>query len=886
MSLIRPRRPALIPRALTLTALACAVGQVCAQVEPTSLEAVVVNGKALSTRQAIAEKRAQMVVSDGVSADEVGSIPDFGLGEALQRVPGVSMILNNGRGEAQFMTLRGFNPDYNSVQVDGIALPSTETTRRTVSLDVLPSSLIKQATIYKTFTPEMEGNAIGGIASLTTRSALDKPGVHVGGRADLSRWTNERRLHGATPSGQLDGTISSTFGPDEHFGALLSASYYRRDSSSLNSSVDSYSYFASPGAATNATKLNPARQDVDGTIAVPDRLRWLSYDNVRTRRGLFGKLDFDDREHWRAHVTAGAFQHLNDEDRRAQWLQNATTATARLTIDPAGGSVATGQSQSDYAKFDQNRQLHFVDAGAEFQPRQDQLVDATLNRGKGSYRQDARLYTFVAANSNALAYRYTLTTGHLPAFQTPDAIGDASTFTQTENTAQRETSTNRLTTFKLNFAQNLQDGSSGWGFKTGLHLRDLRQDYNFDETKYVPTAGAAITLAAVGAAPPAVTPYSGEGRALLLPDPVAAQAYFDAHPGQYVLASTNGQNSQQRDFAIQERIAAGYAMAVFRKTGWSGLLGLRYERTSLGVDTFTPTPANQTSIYSPSSSSRHYGDWLPSANVIADLTEQLRVRAGASVSLARPSYAQLGQNSNSVSGTTISQTLANPALAPRRSANLDLSAEWYWSRDTLLAVAVFNKDITGEIANLTSTQTNTISGTLYTVNTTQARNVGAASVTGAEFGFVATRFSSLPAPLNQFGASTNLTLLSMNPSTITMSDGRQRQMPSLMESPNMVLNASLLWGTGPLSAQLSYNRTGRTLISLSTSSAVQDVYYGSLGTVDAQLAYRPIGQMAVVLQAKNLTGARPRRVTGPSQGLLNQEIDNGRALFLGVTYAM
>ena len=159
-------------------------------------------------------------------------------------------------------------------------------------------------------------------------------------------------------------------------------------------------------------------------------------------------------------------------------------------------------------------------------------------------------------------------------------------------------------------------------------------------------------------------------------------------------------------------------------------------------------------------------------------------------------------------------------------------------------------------------------------------------MSGAEFGLVATRFSGLPAPLDQFCASANLTLLSMAPSNITMSDGRQRQMPSLMESPTATLNASLLWGTGPLSAQLSYNRTGRTLISLSTTAAAQDIYYGSLGTVDAQLAYRPVSGLTLLLQAKNLTGARPQRVTGPGQGLLNQQIDNGRALFLGVTYAM
>ena len=146
------------PLALSLLAFASvdSLAQTAASSEPaaSAVETVTITGKALSTRKAIADKRYEPVVSDGVSADDIGSIPDFGLGEALQRVPGVSMILNNGRGEAQFMTLRGFNPDYNSVLVDGVALPSTETTRRTVSFDVLPASLSKQVTVYKTFTPE------------------------------------------------------------------------------------------------------------------------------------------------------------------------------------------------------------------------------------------------------------------------------------------------------------------------------------------------------------------------------------------------------------------------------------------------------------------------------------------------------------------------------------------------------------------------------------------------------------------------------------------------------------------------------------------------------------------------------------------------------------
>lgn len=897
--LVHPRHSALrrhwpcAPFALTLLAFAATdtLAQSAPSAEPaaSAVDTVTVTGKALSTRKAIADKRSERVISDGVSADDIGSIPDFGLGEALQRVPGVSMILNNGRGEAQFMTLRGFNPDYNSVLVDGVALPSTETTRRTVSFDVLPASLGKQVTVYKTFTPEMDGNAIGGITDLHTRSAFDQLGFHLSGRSDLADWQNKRKLHGTTPSGQLEGTISNTFGADNSFGALLSASYYRRDSSSLNTSVDSYSYFSSTGNLTNAAKLTQATQNVDAAIAMPDRLRWLSYDNIRQRKALFSKLEFDDHQAFRAHLSGGFFQHLNDEDRRAQWIQNTTASASAVTLaTPTSGSVASGQSQSDYAKYDQNRRIRYGEAGVEFEPRADQLIDFTVNRAIGSYRQDAHLYTFASADSAKLAYNYSYVPGDVPSFTpvNPSFLLNPANYSQTENTVQRETSTNAITTLKLDFAQNLQDGARGWGYKAGLQARNLTQNYNYDENKLIPKSGTTILMSTVGAAPFVVNPYDSGGRPLLLPEPNAAAAYFQANPGSYVAASTNTQNSTQKDFGIREDIHAGYALTAYRAASWSSIFGLRYERTRQDVNTYVASPANQTNLYVPSATSRVYSNTLPSWNLSVDLSQALRLRAAASETVARATYSQLGQNSSSVSGTTISQTLANPQLAPRKSTNLDLSLEWYWSRDSLLSAALFHKAIRDEIANLTSTQTSTIGTTNYTLKATQAQNVGDAAVNGIELGLLATRFSALPWPFNQFGATFNLTLLDMTPSLITMGNGARRRMPSLMESPKSMMNTSLMWGNGPVGAQLSYNRTGKTLITLSTTNSAQDVYYAALGTFDAQLSYRFSQRLGFLVQGKNLTDTKPTRVTGPNQGLLNQQIENGRAFFVGTTYAM
>ncbi|WP_375575055.1 TonB-dependent receptor [Paracidovorax oryzae] len=854
----------------------------------TALGEVVITGRSLSARRAIAEKRSEPVVSDGISSDEIGSIPDFGLGEALQRVPGTSMIVNNGRGEAQYMTLRGFNPDYNSVTIDGIALPSTETNRRVVSLDVIPSSLARQVTVFKTFTPEMEGNAIGGITNLRTRSAFDQRGLHRSLRADLSEWTNHPQLHGRTPSGMVEGTISNTFGDHSQFGALFSGSYFRRASSSLNTSVDSYSYFARPGAQATGARLNPATADLTGATAFPDRVRPLTYDNVRERRSLFGKLEYDGGGALRAHLTGGWFQHLNDEDRRSQWLQNGGAANSPVVVGADGGSAAIGQSQTDYAAFRQNRQLRYLEAGAEYQPWDDGLLDFSFNSARGSYRQDAQLYTFASASSDALAYTYTMAPGGMPVL-TPvrsAALFDASRYLQTENTVQAETSSTRQNTFKANLAHNLSADARGWGFKGGLQLRNADKRYDYDELRYNPASGQNITLGQVGPSSAVVTPYTSGGRPLLLVDPGNAAAYFDANRNRYVLAASNAGRSLMSDFGVDERVQAGYGMTAYQADRFTATAGARIEHVRTDINSFIASPLNQTTTYAPVAFSSSRTDVLPSLNLTWDARSDLRLRAGASRSLARPVYSDLAQNSSSVSGNIISTTVANPDLQPRKSRNLDLSAEWYPSRDSMVSVALFNKRIQNEIARVTSTTPLQIGQAAFTQNVTQAINAGSADVSGLELGVTDVRFDFLPAPFNAFGMAANYTVMAQSPASVRMANGSSRDMPALQDSPKRIANLSLLWGQGDWSGQVAYNYTGKTLISLSNTNAAQDVYYAALKTVDTQLRYRATKEMSLSFQVKNLTSAKLRRVTGPGQSLLNQEIDNGRSFWLGVSYAL
>ncbi|MDF4005085.1 TonB-dependent receptor [Luteibacter sp. PPL552] len=885
-------------------ALSVAIGSAIAQDVPmpggaTTLEGLDVTGKALSLQKAVAEKRALPVISDGISSDEIGSIPDFGLGEAVQRIPGVAMTINNGRGEAQFLNLRGLNPDYNTVTVDGVALPSTETTTRNVSLDVLPSSLAQQVSIYKSVTPDLPADAIGGITNLRTRSAFDVPDTFASARANLARWDNQRVVAGSTPSGQAEATLTHRFGSSKQFGVVLSTSYFRRDSSSLDTAMDSDGYYAYTGgtqrlsslrqnAAGTGSTLRPS-DAVDGMVAVPDRHRWLTYDNVRTRESVFGKMEWDNLDNARAHLTGGFFQHENDEQRRAQFLSRVGPATI---TSPTTGSFARGAAQADDDHYDQVRRIRYVDLGGSYEPSEYSRWDVTANYAVGSYRQTTREDVFTSAASSNLAFGYTAAPSDTALFTPvqPDYFMNPDNYTQTSYLSRDERSRLGTGTIRAEFTHNLGEDAMGWGYKAGVQSVNRQQHYDLDELGYVPLRP--VSLGTIGIEDVTYRPYDGAGQSMLLVDPAKATAYFLAHPGNYALATTNARNSTLGDFDLNELTQSGYGVVGYRSDALSAMGGMRYEHTDQTVADATAQPANSLTQFVRQTQDQRYGKWLPSAVFSYALTPELMLRGGASKTLARASYAALAQNGTptvSVAAGTISQTLANPSLRPRESSNYDLSLEWYASPDAMVSLAAFDKHIRHEIVSLSQTQSQMnpagLTGT-YLVTTTQAQNAAAARVRGLELSLVKLHFDALPGALRGLGATFNATVLDMNGPSIVMSDGSRRVLPMLTGAAKTLFNASLLYTAGPFNAQLSANRTGKMPISFATDNPVNDVYYGRTLTYDAQVRYAVDAHLSVLVQGKNLTNARPTRLIGPDQALVKEELDNGRAYFIGVNYLL
>jgi TonB-dependent receptor len=99
--------------------------------------------------------------------------PDVTVANALQRVSGVNVQRDN-NGEGRYAIIRGMDQRYNTTLINGIKIPSPDDKYRYIPMDLFPSELIERIEVIKALTPNMEGDAIGGVMNLVMKTAPDK----------------------------------------------------------------------------------------------------------------------------------------------------------------------------------------------------------------------------------------------------------------------------------------------------------------------------------------------------------------------------------------------------------------------------------------------------------------------------------------------------------------------------------------------------------------------------------------------------------------------------------------------------------------------------------------------------------------------------------------
>jgi iron complex outermembrane receptor protein len=158
---------------------------------------------------------------------------------------------------------------------------------------------------------------------------------------------------------------------------------------------------------------------------------------------------------------------------------------------------------------------------------------------------------------------------------------------------------------------------------------------------------------------------------------------------------------------ITENINAGYAQADFNTDRLRGNFGVRVVETSSNSMSYAckvnvaPCPVTG---YGAVNVQKKYRDVLPSLNVIYDLSDDLVLRGAAAKVMARPNYGDMSSYLW-IGDQTLSGGGGNPNLNPYESTNLDVSAEWYFAKNSILAGTLFHKAIDNYILVTTGKET-------------------------------------------------------------------------------------------------------------------------------------------------------------------------------------
>src|SRR5665213_3388781 len=123
-----------------------------------------------SERSARSDEKNSNNTINVVSANSIAISPDVLVSNVLSRVSGISIDRSN-TGDAQHVIIRGMDKQYNTVLINGVKIPSPDNKNRYVPLDIFPAELVERIEVFKTLTPDMEGDASGGVVNLVMKTA-------------------------------------------------------------------------------------------------------------------------------------------------------------------------------------------------------------------------------------------------------------------------------------------------------------------------------------------------------------------------------------------------------------------------------------------------------------------------------------------------------------------------------------------------------------------------------------------------------------------------------------------------------------------------------------------------------------------------------------------
>jgi iron complex outermembrane receptor protein len=167
---------------------------------PAELEEVVVTGIRASLQRSLDIKQQAIGVVDAISAEDIGAFPDASLGEAMQRVPGVTVTRTTAAGmggpelytgNPSAITVRGFGGDFTETLIDGRPQAAASTNARSFDFSSVGADFVSEVDVLKTPDFALSSGAVGASVNIKFPKPFDHPGLQARAFGSMTDTTND-----------------------------------------------------------------------------------------------------------------------------------------------------------------------------------------------------------------------------------------------------------------------------------------------------------------------------------------------------------------------------------------------------------------------------------------------------------------------------------------------------------------------------------------------------------------------------------------------------------------------------------------------------------------------------------------------------------------------
>lgn len=824
-------------------------------------------------------------VLDAVSAQTFSKTGDNDAAQAIKRVTGVSVE------GGKYVYVRGLGDRYTKTQLNGVDIPGLDPDRNSVQMDIFPANLLDNIVVYKTFTPDLPGDFVGGMVDVTTKSF---PSTSTFSFSSSIGYTTGMNLNSSAL--RYKGGAGTFFGFGNKYRALP-----------FSESTDIPNRFEFDPALTELTgsfnrQLAPTTftSPLNGSLAVSKGNQinkekvTLGYNTALNYRYQF--RNYDEYEFGRS------IKGPSDETELVQ-LQSATGQRSEQEVQWSGmlgGAIKTNKSKyllnllhsqnsvSRSALYDitfpngQNTALPLKQFVLDYSQRS---VTNVLLGGKHSIRPDKwdlewKLSpTFSKITEpDVRSTKYIVEDGEFIIDNGDGAVPER--FYRSLNEINGVAKLDVTHDFKV--WKNL-DSKLKFGFANTYKNRD------YQILRFIFNSTSSETL-------------SGNGDELMADDFLWSTSNTT---GTYVRAEESLEDNPNIYQATQN-ISGIYVMNELPVTPvFKAVFGLRFERTDNWISGFGRLTGEQVNRDIKGEKVLTENDFLPAVNLIYNTKEDMNLRVSYSRTLARPSFKEKSFVSilDPLSGIRF---IGNIDLEKTNVENLDLRWENFFKRGQMISVSAFYKHFTNPIE---------IAGFELQPNDITPRNAGTAHLIGGEiefrkdFGWITSKMSDLSIGANVtyvkslidmrkivvgagddglFGTDDDKTELESR--TANLRDGETiGNFRSMFGQSPFIVNVNLNYANDSIGfeANLSYNVQGKRLAVVGVGVR-PDVFDQSFHSLNLKISQRfgKEDRWKASLSVQNIVGDLREKLFESFEATpqVFERFDPGRAFSIGFSY--